>query len=63
LGRDKPFWDTTKKESEIRLSDQWQQYSIDLTGANLSRIKSPFLWVVAAEGKPVLFYLDSIVVE
>lgn len=63
LGREKAFWDTTKKEKEFVLKNQWEPYSIDLENSNLSRIKSPFLWVVSAEGKPVKFYIDNIVVE
>lgn len=62
LGREKKYWDTVKKEQEFVLSSDWQEYSIDLAGANLARIKTPFYWVVAAEGKPVVFYLDQIAV-
>jgi hypothetical protein len=63
LGRDKPHYDSLQKELPLTLSDQWQKYSIDLTGSNLQRIKTPFLWVVEASGNPVVFYLDDIVVE
>jgi hypothetical protein len=63
LGRDKAFWDTTKKEQEFVLSDSWQQFTIDLNDANLQRIKTPFFWVLEGNGEPLVFYLDSIVIE
>lgn len=63
LGRDKPYYDSMQKELPLILTDQWQEYNIDLSGSNLQRIKTPFLWVVEATGRPVAFYLDNIVVE
>jgi hypothetical protein len=63
IGRDKPYYDSSQNELPFILTDQWQEYSIDLKGSNLQRIKTPFLWVVEASGKPVVFYLDDVVVE
>ncbi len=63
LGREKPYFDTTKKEQEFTLTKEWQQFEIDLTGQNLQRIKSPFFWVHAANGKPATFYFDDVVIE
>lgn len=63
LGREKPYFDTTKKEQEFVLSTEWQQFEIDLSGQNLQRIKSPFFWVHAAAGKPATFYFDDVVIE
>ncbi len=63
LGREKPFYDTAKMEIEIRLETTWKSYEIDISQANLSRIKTPFCWVVAPTGQPLTFYLDDIIVE
>ena len=63
IGRDKPYYDSSQNELPFILTDQWQEYSIDLKGSNLQLIKTPFLWVVEASGKPVVFYLDDVVVE
>ncbi len=63
LGREKQFFDTTKKEQEFELGAEWKQISIPLEGADLRRIKTPFFWVVAAKGKPMTFFFDDIRVE
>lgn len=64
LRRDKAFFDTAAgKLEKIRLTDQWRQYTIDLSGKDLSRIKTPFCWVVAADGQAVTFFLDDICYE
>ncbi len=64
VGRSKPYFDTGKAGLEnVRLTKEWKQYVISLSGKNLSRIITGF--VVSAEGKkdPVVFYLDDIVYE
>lgn len=46
----------------ITLTNSWRQYSIDLSGKNLSNVICAFVWVVRQadnDGK-VVFYLDSI---
>ncbi len=60
IGRDKPFFDTTKKEIVIDLTPQWKQYTIDLKDADLQRIKSGFFFSLAGQGKPITFYLDDL---
>ena len=61
IPREKKFSDTAKGSlGKVKLVADWTQYSIDLAGKDLSRIKTGFVWVVAAEGKPVTFYLDDI---
>jgi hypothetical protein len=60
IGRERPFFDTTKKEVLIKLSDKWERYSIDLTGSDLQRIKSGFYFSLAGQGQPLTFYLDDI---
>ncbi len=47
----------------VILTDQWQQYSIDLTDTNLSSISGGFCWSISRDvnsGQPVTFYLDEI---
>ena len=63
LGRDKKFHDTFKVEGSFALTKEWKQYSFDLGGKDLSRVKTGFMWVVAGQGVPVEFYLDDIVYE
>jgi hypothetical protein len=61
IGTDKRYHDTAKGKIEnARLTTEWKQYSIDLSGADLSRIVSGFAWVVAGQGKPVTFYVDDV---
>lgn len=60
IGRDKPYFDTTKKETIVDLSADWKQYTIDLGDADLQRIKSGFFFSLAGQGKPITFYLDEI---
>lgn len=53
--------DTTKVCSgRIKLNKQWTEYSIDLTGQDLTRIKTGFQWVTGWSNKPVTFYLNNI---
>ena len=64
LGRDKTHWDTGKKETgEISLTTEWKQFTIELEGLNLGRIKTGFYWTLAGQGKPLTFYLDRIAFE
>jgi len=49
----------------ITLTDQWQQYSIDLRGQDLSHIIGGFAWVASRCSNPggATFYLDDILFE
>jgi len=61
IGHDKPYYDTAQAKLEkVSLSTEWKQYTIDLKGRDLTRIKTAFGWVVAATGVPITFYLDDI---
>lgn len=62
--KEKRFFDTaTGKLDKVKLTVEWKQYTIDLAGKDLSRIKCGFAWTLAAEGEPVTFYLDDIQYE
>jgi hypothetical protein len=61
IGADKKYYDTaTGNLEEVELSTTWKEYSIDLSGKNLSNVKTGFVWIVVGQRKPVLFYLDEI---
>lgn len=62
LDRDKKFYDTANGSlKDVSLTKEWRQYTLDVTGKALQRIKTGFCWVVGAKGQPVTFYLDDIV--
>jgi len=64
IGPDKKYPDSSKGETgKIDLTTDWKEYSIDLTGKNLTQVKSGFAWVLGAQGVPVTFFLDDIQYE
>jgi len=64
IGKDAPYHDSAKGElKDVALTKEWRRYALDLSGLDLSCIKSGFCWIVAAKGEPVTFYLDDIVYE
>ncbi|MGH7195038.1 MAG: hypothetical protein ACREJM_16110, partial [Candidatus Saccharimonadales bacterium] len=61
LGADKRYRDSGKGELQnTRLTTEWQQFTIDVSGCDLSRIITGFAWTAAGQGKPVVFYLDEV---
>ncbi len=60
LKDDKPYPDSAGDERTIRLSSDWKQYTFDLQGKDLGRIKSGFYWAAAGQGEQLRFYLDDI---
>lgn len=64
LGEDKKFSDSgSGTTGPLKLTKEWVQYTIDLAGRDLTRIKTGFVWTLAGQGKPVTFYLDDIKYE
>jgi len=64
VAKNKPFYDTAKGGlGKVKLTKEWKQYIIPLTGKDLSRIVTGFCWVTAGKKEPVVFYLDNIVYE
>jgi hypothetical protein len=62
--KNKKFFDTgSGKLERLVLTPEWKPYAIDLTGQDLTRIKSGFAWVVAGSGKEITFYLDDVQYE
>lgn len=61
LGADKKYADSANAKLEnVALTTKWQQFRINLSGKNLSRIKTGFVINVASPGKPLTIYLDDI---
>lgn len=60
IGADKKYHDSAKGEMEVTLTRDWKRYTIDLSGKDMTRIKSGFYWVVGGAGKPIAFYLDDV---
>ena len=60
---EKPFPDSDTGRIAVTLTREWKQYTIDLTGKNLTRIKTGFGWSLAGSTKPVTFYIDDIQYE
>jgi hypothetical protein len=61
LAADKKYPDSAGDElDDTRLTADWKQYSIDLSGKDLTRIKTGFAWTVRGQDRPVIFYLDDI---
>ena len=61
IAKEKPFYDTAQAKLAVDgLTKEWKQYTIDLQGKDMSRIKTGFGWTLAATGEPVTFCLDDI---
>ncbi|MEZ4386459.1 MAG: glycoside hydrolase family 2 TIM barrel-domain containing protein [Candidatus Krumholzibacteriia bacterium] len=57
----KPYHDTVQVQKKgVKLSKEWKRYTIDLGGEDLSRIKTPFVWTAAGQGREITFDLDDI---
>lgn len=58
------FGDTAKKEmAGVKLTKDWQEFSIPLDGLDLQRVVFGFMWAVDGKqntGQKVVFYLDDI---
>ena len=61
LGADKKYSDSAMGSlNEVKLTKEWKEYAIDLAGKDLARVKTGFVWTVAGQGAPVVFFLDDI---
>jgi hypothetical protein len=64
LAKDKRFHDSASgKLDRVPLTKEWKQYRLDLTGKDLSRIKTAFGFSLAGQGAEVVFYLDDVKIE
>ena len=61
LGPDEKYPDSTSGDNgAIKLTKEWKEYSIDLEGKDLTHIKTGFVWSLAGQGQPLVFFLDEI---
>ncbi|MBX3379918.1 MAG: hypothetical protein KF805_07470 [Phycisphaeraceae bacterium] len=60
IGKDKKYHDTAVVARPVTLTKDWKKYEIDLSGKDLSVIKTGLVWTVGGQGKPVTFYLDDV---
>ncbi|HUA38115.1 MAG TPA: glycoside hydrolase family 2 TIM barrel-domain containing protein [Candidatus Sulfopaludibacter sp.] len=58
--RDKKYMDSDNGTLDVTLTPNWQQYTIYLSGKDLTLIKSGFFWNAEANGAPVTLYLSDI---
>ncbi len=61
LGADKKYPDSATGETgSLTLTPEWKEYAVELEGKDLTRIKTGFVWTLAGQGSPVVFFLDDI---
>ncbi len=60
IKNDQPFFDTADVGIDVELTADWKQYEVDLSEADLSRIKSGFRFSLPGQGEAVMFYLDDV---
>ncbi|HYH65097.1 MAG TPA: glycoside hydrolase family 2 TIM barrel-domain containing protein [Urbifossiella sp.] len=61
LGREKRFPDTAKvSRADVRLSTEWREYTLDVpANADMTRIKTGFVFTLRGAGKPTTFFIDD----
>ena len=61
IGEDKPYPDSTVVQVDgIRLTPEWQRFSVPLKDADLSSLKTGFVVTLTGRRTPVTVYLDRI---
>lgn len=63
LDRSKRYPDSASGGIAVTLTREWKRYEIDVSGLDLSSIKTGFVWSVPGQGRPVTFFLDDIQFE
>lgn len=63
ISKPKIYHDTFTDKKELTLTREWQQFEIDLSGKDLTRIKSALYFTTASEGQGLTFFLDEITIE
>ncbi|MDA7675154.1 hypothetical protein N8583_02135 [Akkermansiaceae bacterium] len=63
IGNDKVYHDTFADKKELTLGTEWQEFEIDLTGKNLTRIKSALYFTTSSTGQPQTFFLDGVTIQ
>ena len=60
IAKDKAYHDSDASSTDVTLTTEWKQYSIDLKGKDLTTIKSGFYWSVEASGAPITLFMSDI---
>ena len=61
IGEDKPYPDSARKTvNGIKLTREWQRYTVPLAGLDLSGIKTGFVITLTGRSEPLAVYLDNI---
>ncbi len=64
IGKDKKYYDTEQKQlKDIKLTTEWKQYTIDISGSDLSCIRSGLVIYSGGSGSPQFIWLDDVVFE
>jgi len=63
IGKDKPFPDTAKKSTEIKLTTKWKKYSINLRKLDLTCIRSGFTIFSSSYGSSQTIFIDNVFFE
>ena len=61
--RDKMVCDTADRSMVVELTKSWKLYEMDLSGLDLTCVKSGFGFYIPRQGRPITFYLDLIYYE
>jgi hypothetical protein len=60
IDKEKKFPDTHKaKLAGVKLTREWQEHSIDVSGKDLRRIKTGFVVSITSSGKPTTIFIDD----
>jgi len=63
IGKEKIYHDTFSGKKDLTLTTDWQEFKIDLSGQDLTRIKSALYFTTSSTGKASTFYLDEIIIK
>jgi len=59
----KPYYDTFSSSLDLTLTQDWQQFSIELAEKDLTRIKSALFLSTSSTGEPPSFFLDGVTIK
>jgi cellulose synthase/poly-beta-1,6-N-acetylglucosamine synthase-like glycosyltransferase len=61
LDTDRLYPDSVNERLEgVRLKKDWERYTIELEGRDLTQVKSGFFWTLVGRGSPTTFFLDDV---
>jgi len=63
IGKDKPFPDTAKTSTEIKLTTKWKKYSINVKKLDLTCIRSGFTIFSSSFRSSQIIFIDNVVFE